>query len=73
MDTKTSSMCNIEKQINNFDKKYSACRNCNRARGLKQNIENKDKISNQPKIYYEKKEIKYYYRKRTIDEYSLEI
>ena len=32
MDTKT---CNIEKHINNFYKKYSECRDCNRARGLK--------------------------------------
>ena len=47
-------MCNIEKHINNFYKKYSECRDCNRARGLKLYYENKDKISNQQKIYYEK-------------------
>ena len=55
MDTKTYSMCRNEKHINNFYKKYSECRDCNRARGLKRYYENKDKISNQQKIYYEKK------------------
>ena len=55
MDTKTCSMCNIEEHINNFYKKYSECRDCNRARGLKRDYENKDKLSNQQKIYYEKK------------------
>ena len=54
MDTKICSMCNIEKHINNFYKKYSECRDCNRARGLKRYYENKDKISNQQKVYYEK-------------------
>ena len=47
-------ICNIEKDINTFYKKYSECRDCNRARGLKRYHENKDKISNQQKIYYEK-------------------
>ena len=55
MDTKTCTMSNIEKHINNFYKKYSERRDCNRARGLKRYYENKDKISNQQKIYYEKK------------------
>ena len=54
MDTKICSMCNIEKHINNFYKKYSECRDCNRARGLKRYYENKDKISNQQKFCYEK-------------------
>ena len=47
-------ICNIEKYINTFYKKYTECRDCNRARGLKRYYENKDKISNQQKIYYEK-------------------
>ena len=55
MDTKICSMCNIEIHINNFYKKYSECRDCNRARTLKRYYENKNKISNQQKIYYEKK------------------
>ena len=54
MDTKICSMCNIEKYINNFYKKNSKCRDCNRIRGRKRYYENKDKISNQQKIYYEK-------------------
>ena len=54
MDTKICSMCNIEKHINNFYKKYSECRDCNCARGPKRYYENKDKISNQQKIYFEK-------------------
>ena len=37
-----------------FRKKCSECRDCKRARGLKRYYENKDKISNQQKIYYEK-------------------
>ena len=55
MDTKTCTMCNIEKNINNFYKKHSECIDCNRSRGLKRYYENKDKISNQQKAYYEKK------------------
>ena len=47
-------ICNIEKDINNFYKKYLECKDCNRTRRLKRYYENKDKISNQQKIYYEK-------------------
>ena len=47
-------VCNIEKDINKVYKKYSGCIDCNRRRGLKRYYENKDKISNQQKIYYEK-------------------
>ena len=54
MVTKTCSMYNIEKHINNFYKNYSECRDCNRARGLKRYYENIDKISNQQKINYDK-------------------
>ena len=54
MDTKMCTICNIEKDIKNFDKKYTECIDCNRARGLKRYYENKDKISNQQKLYYEK-------------------
>ena len=58
MDIKTRSMCNIEKPMNNFDKKYSECRDCNRARGLKRYYDNKDKISNQQKTYFQKNRAK---------------
>ena len=54
MNTKMCTICNIEKDINSFYKKYSECIHCNRTRGLKRYYENKDKISNQQKIYYEK-------------------
>ena len=54
MDTKECTICNNEKDINNFSKKYSECIDCNRARGLKRYYENKNKLSNQQKIYYEK-------------------
>ena len=50
MDTETCSMCNTKKHINIFYKKYSECRDCNRARRLKRYHENKDKKSNQRKI-----------------------
>ena len=56
MDTKTCSMCNIKKHINNFYRKNSECRDCNRARRLKRYYQNKDKISNQQKFIMKKKE-----------------
>ena len=54
MNTKMCTICNIETDINNFYRKYSECIDCNRTRGLKRYYENKGKISNQKKIYYEK-------------------
>ena len=54
MNTKICTICTTEKDINNFYKKYTECIDCNRARGLKRYYENKDKISNQQKVYYEK-------------------
>ena len=54
MDTKMCTICNIEKDTNNFYKEYTECIDCNRARGLKRYYENKDRISKQQKIYYEK-------------------
>ena len=54
MDNKTYTVCNIEKHINNFHKKYSECKACNIKRGVKRYYYNKDKILNQQKIYYEK-------------------
>ena len=54
MDTKTCSVCKIEKHIKNIYRKYSECKDCNRARGLKGYYENKDKLSNHRRIYYEK-------------------
>ena len=56
MNTKVCTICNIEKDINNFYNKYSECIDSNRTRGLKRYYENKDETSNQQKIYYEKKQ-----------------
>ena len=44
MESKTCTICKIEKAINNFYKRYSECRDCNRTRGLKRYYENKDEI-----------------------------
>ena len=54
MNTKICTICNIEKDINNLYKKYSECIDCDRTRELKRYYENKDKLSSQQKIYYEK-------------------
>ena len=54
MDTETFSMCNIEKHINIFYKKYSERSDYHRTKALKRFYENKDKISIQQKSYYEK-------------------
>ena len=64
MNTKMCSICNTEKDINNFYKKYSECRDCSRTRGLKRYYENKDEISNQQKIYYEKNRMKIILQKK---------
>ena len=48
-------MCNMQKDINNFYKRFSECKDCNRTRGLKRYYKNKDKISNQRKLYHGKK------------------
>ena len=55
MNTKMCTICNIEKDINNFYRNDSESTECNCARVLKRYYENKDKISNQQKIYYEQK------------------
>ena len=54
MDNKICTMCKIEKHINNFYKKYSECKTCNIKRSVKRYFDNKDKISIQQKIYYDK-------------------
>ena len=54
MENKICTVCNIEKHINNFYKKYSECKDCNIKRGVKRYYDNKNKISMQQKIYYEK-------------------
>ena len=54
MDSKVCVVCNIEKRIDNFYNKYRECKQCNIKRSMKRYYENKDKLSNQRKIYYEK-------------------
>ena len=73
MESKICTQCNIEKHINSFYKKYSECKDCNIKRGVKRYYDNKDKISMQQKIYYEKNKDKLlqkqndYSKKRSTD------
>ena len=52
MDNKVCVVCNTEKSIDNFYNKSRECKSCNIKRSTKRYYENKDKISNQHKIYY---------------------
>ena len=54
MDNKVCVVWNIEKSIDNFYNKYRECKQCNIKRSKKRYYENKDKLSNQRKLYYEK-------------------
>ena len=54
METKVCVFCNFEKNIDNFYNTYRECKQCNIQRSMKRYYENKHKISNQLKIYYEK-------------------
>ena len=57
MESKVCVVCNIEKSIDNFYNKYRECKPCNLLRSTRRYYDNKEKISNQRKIYYEKKEM----------------
>ena len=54
MDRKICVVCNIEKSIDDYYNKYRECKQCNIKRSMKRYNENKDKLSNQRKLYYEK-------------------
>ena len=54
MDSKVCVVCNIEKSIDNFYNKYRDCKQCNIKRSIRRYYGNRDKISMQQKIYYEK-------------------
>ena len=54
MDNKICVVCKTEKRIDKCYNKYRECKQCNIKRSTKRYYENKDKISNQHKIYYEK-------------------
>ena len=53
MDSKICVVCKIEKSIDNFYK-YRECEQCNIKRSTRHYYENREKISNQQKLYYEK-------------------
>ena len=55
MDSKVGVVCNVEKYIDNFYNKYRECKQCNIQRSMKRYYENKDELSNQRKVYFEKK------------------
>ena len=55
MESKICTKCITEKNIKNFFTKKTECKSCNSKRSLKRYFENIDKISNQQKIFYEKK------------------
>ena len=44
----------LKKSIDRFHKKCRECKQCNKQRSMKRYYENKDKLSNQRKLYYEK-------------------
>ena len=54
MDSKVCVVCKIEESIDNFYNRYRECKQCNIKRSMKRYYENKDKLSNQRKLYYEK-------------------
>ena len=57
MDSRVCVVCNSEKIIDNFYNKYRECKPCNIQRSMKRYYENEDKLSNQRKLCYEKKDV----------------
>ena len=53
MESKVCVVCNAEKSFDNFYNNYTECKQCNIQRSMKRYYENKDKLSNQRKLYYE--------------------
>ena len=64
-------MCNFEKHIKDFYKRYIESKDCNSKRRLKRYYENKVKTSNQREVKYQKKIKKNYYRIKLINIYIL--
>ena len=54
MGSKVCVVCKTEKSIDKFYNKYRECKACNIQRSMKRYFENKDKLSNQRKLYYKK-------------------
>ena len=64
MGSKLCSVYNIEKQIEDFYKSFTEIKHCNSKRGLKSYFYNKDKISNQRKLYYGKNKDKLLHKQK---------
>ena len=79
MDSKICVVCNIEKSIDNFYNKYRECKQCNIKRSTKRYYDNKNQISKQQKLYFEKNRDKLlqkqndYNKKRSTDYKELKI
>ena len=54
MDSKVCVVFNTEKNIDNFYNKYRECKPCKIQRSMNHYYQNKDKRSNQRKLYFEK-------------------
>ena len=54
MERKTFTHSDIEIIFEDFYKKYTECKNCNRVRSLKRFYENKERLSNQRRMHYDK-------------------
>ena len=63
MESKVCVMCNTEKSIDKFYNKYRGCKQRNIERSFKPYYENRDKTSNQQKIFSKKIEINVYKKK----------
>ena len=57
MESRVCVSCNTEKSIDNFYNKNRECKQCNIQRSMKRYYLNKDKLSEQRKIIYEKKDV----------------
>ena len=57
MESKFCVICKTEKCIEYFYNKCRECKPCNIQRSMKRYYEHKDKLSNQRKLCYEKKEL----------------
>ena len=55
MENKPCTVCNIEKNINNFYKKHWQCKDCKIKRDVKRYYDNIEKFSIQQRRYFEKK------------------
>ena len=55
MESKICTKCNNEESNEELYDKYTECKTCNTIRSLKHYYGNKDKLSNQRKIYHENK------------------